>query len=381
MNSNILTPTSSNKQTEATAEVIKLGMDIHKEKYVVVRQMDNQAPQSPQRFTPQEFLCWVKKQRSLAKRVVSCYEAGCFGYALHRKLEAMDIENLVVRPRNWDEYGRRVKTDKRDARELCSHLDRYLAGNKEALCVVRVPTKQEEQQRSLSRQREALGKELQRLQNVGTSNGLYYDIELKSTWWKPKVFEELKQDLPEFMLEILEPYQAILVVVDQQLREATAREERTANRLLPVGLGALTASVLDREFVDYERFTNRGQVASFTGLCPSEASLGNKRIQGSINKHGNPRIRHVLIEAIWRMLYFQPDYQPILYWKERMLNEPFSAAKKKKMAVAIARQFAVDWWRIQTGRMSAETVGLRLAYPTAYSTRALRQGRISKVYA
>ena len=127
--------------------------------------------------------------------------------------------------------------------------------------MVRVPTKQQEQERSLSRQRETLAKELKRLQNVGTSNGLYYGIELKSTWWKPKIFEELKQTLPEFLLKILEPYQSILIVVDRELREATAREERTANRLLPVGLGALTASLLDREFVDYERFTNRGQVA------------------------------------------------------------------------------------------------------------------------
>ena len=82
---------------------------------MVVRQIDNQVPQSPQRFTPQKFLSWVKKQRSLAKRVVTCYEAGCFGYVLHRKLEALGIENLVVRPCNWDEYGKRVKTDKRDA--------------------------------------------------------------------------------------------------------------------------------------------------------------------------------------------------------------------------------------------------------------------------
>jgi hypothetical protein len=43
------TPTSR-KQAEATAEVIKLGMDIHKTKYVVIRQIDNQAAQSPQSF-------------------------------------------------------------------------------------------------------------------------------------------------------------------------------------------------------------------------------------------------------------------------------------------------------------------------------------------
>jgi transposase len=374
------TPTS-NEQTEALAEVIKLGIDIHKDKYVVVRQVDQQGLQSPQRFSPERFLGWVKKQRALAKRVFSCYEAGCFGYVLHRRLEALGVENRVVRPRKWDEYGQRVKTDKRDAGELCSHLDRYVAGNKKALCIVHVPTEQQERERSLSRQRDTLAKERKRLQNVGKSNGLYYGIELEASWWKPKVFEQLKQTLPEFLLKILHPYQAILITVDQELKEATAREERTANRLLPVGLGALTTSVLDREFVDYERFTNRGQVSSFTGLCPCEASTGGKRIQGSINKHGNPRIRHMLLEAVWRMFYFQPDYQPILYWKERMLNEPFTAAKKKKMAVAIARQFAVDWWRIQTGRMTAETVGLRLAYPAAYATKALRQGRISKIHA
>ena len=80
------TPTSQ-KQTEAKAEVIKLGIDIHKSKYVVVRQIDNQAPQSPQTFSPLEFIGWADKQRRSSKRVVSCYEAGCFGFVLHRQLE------------------------------------------------------------------------------------------------------------------------------------------------------------------------------------------------------------------------------------------------------------------------------------------------------
>ncbi len=62
---NSLTSTST-QQTEVPAEVIKLGIDIHKKKYVVVRQFDNLAPQSPQRFGPAEFLAWVEKQRSKA---------------------------------------------------------------------------------------------------------------------------------------------------------------------------------------------------------------------------------------------------------------------------------------------------------------------------
>lgn len=211
---------TSHSQTEATAEVIKLGIDIHKTKYVVIRQIDNQPAQSPQKFSPAEFIVWVQRQRLLAKRVVSCYEAGCFGFVLHRTLEELGVENLVVRPRNWDQYGSSVKTDARDARELCGHLDRYLAGNDRALCVVSVPTLEQEQARALSRQRETLAKERKRLQNVGTSAGLYHGVDVPANWWKPKNFAQLCTEMPEFMKLILEPLQQVLEMIDKQLREA-----------------------------------------------------------------------------------------------------------------------------------------------------------------
>lgn len=377
---NKYTPTSQ-QQTDAKAEVIKLGIDLHASKYVVVMQIDNEGAKSPQRFKPEAFFRWAAKLPGKAKRVVSCYEAGCFGYVPHRKLEALGIDNLVVRPRKWDEYGSKVKTDGRDAAELCGNLDRYLAGNKKALSAVRVPTEQEEQARSLSRQRDTLEKERKRLQNIGTSAGRYHGFEVPGDWWKPKRFEALRRTLPEFLLDILEPFQRVLAGINQELREATAREERTANRLIPIGMGALTASILDHEFVDYFRFDNRRQVSSYTGLCPGEDSSGHSRRQGSINKHGNPRIRHILLEAVWRFFHFQPDYKPIQKWKQRMCEQRFGPAMKKKMAVAIARTFAVDWWRIQTGRIRPEDVGLKVAFPSAYSTQALREGRISKVYA
>ena len=378
-NKNATTPTSK-EQDKAAAEILKIGIDIHKSKYVVVCQYDNEAPKAPQKFSPEAFLAWTGKRAREVGEIRTCYEAGCFGYVLHRKLEAMGVSNLVVRPRNWDEYGSKVKTDGRDARELCSCLDRYLAGNERALTPVRVPSEAEERERSLSRQRDTLAKERKRLQNMGTSAGRYYGIDLPAEWWKPKVFESLSEALPEFLLELLQPYQRVLEVLDRQLREATAREERKANRLLPVGLGALTASVLDQEFVDYARFENRRQVGSYTGLCPGEASSGSKRTQGSINKHGNPRIRHMLIETVWRLFHFQPEYRAILRWSERMRSERFGKARKKKMAVAIAREFAIDWWRIQTGQVKPEDLGLKVAYPASYAAKAAREGRVSKIY-
>ena len=372
------TPTSK-KQDKAAAEVLKIGIDVHKSKYVAVCQYDGEAPKAPQTFTPEAFVAWAGRKAKEVGSVHTCYEAGCFGFVLHRKLLSLGVSNLVVRPRNWDEYGAKVKTDARDARELCSCLDRYVAGNTRALTPVSVPTEDQERERALSRQRDTLAKERQRLQNVGTSAGRYHGIELPSDWWKPKAFKGLLEELPAFMADILRPYQAILEVMDLQLREATAREERKANRPLPVGLGALTASVLDQEFVDYSRFANRGQVGSFTGLCPGEASSGGKRAQGSINKHGNPRIRHMLLEAVWRMFHFQPQYRPIVRWRERMEKEPFGPARKKRMAVAIARESAVDWWRIQTGAIQPEDVGLKVAYPASYAAKAAREGRVSEV--
>jgi hypothetical protein len=60
-------------------QVIKLGIDVHLDRYVVVRQIDGGAPQPPQRFSPTQFLEWAQKQTALAQQVYSCYEAGPFG--------------------------------------------------------------------------------------------------------------------------------------------------------------------------------------------------------------------------------------------------------------------------------------------------------------
>lgn len=57
------------------------------------------------------------------KIVCTGYEAGPCGYDLHRQQKALcqrpGWSNYVVAPQCWDERGRRVKTDQRDARERC----------------------------------------------------------------------------------------------------------------------------------------------------------------------------------------------------------------------------------------------------------------------
>jgi transposase len=116
---------------------------------------------------------------------------------------------------------------------------------------------------------------------------------------------------------------------------------------------------LEREICDWNRFKNRRQVASYTGMCPREDSSAQRRFQGSINKHGNPRVRTVLVEASWRLVQFQPTYKPVAKWLPVLTHPKTTKSKRKQIVVAIGRQFSVDWWRVRTQRCQVEDLGLK----------------------
>jgi transposase len=353
-------PQANRETSEPKTKTIKLGIDVHLDRYVVVRILDGGTPQPPQRFGAPEFLVWVAKQITLAQKVCTCYEAGPFGYSLHRKLEELGATSYVVRPRDWDEYGKKVKTDKRDAQQLALHLDRYVNGNQDAFCVVRVPTPEEEQARSVSRQRESFQRERQRLAAQGRSHALYYGEHLQGEWWQEKVWAISAAQLPAMVVNLLEPLRRLIAVLEVELKTRTREVEAAAPEPLPVGLGQLTSEILEREVADWNRFKNRRQVASYTGLCPREDSSSDRRFQGSINKHGNRRLRPALIECLWRLSVFQPEYRVVKRWRPELLNSKTSRPRRKKIIVAMARLFAVDWWRVRTGRCKAEDLGLKL---------------------
>ena len=173
------------------------------------------------------------------------------------------------------------------------------------------------------------------------------------------------------MLTLLGRYQRLLVAVNDEFEMLSTQIESVQATELPTGLGALTAQILDREIGDWKRFDNRRQIASYTGLVPSEDSSGERRSRGSITKHGNPRVRQILLEASWRFQQFQPEYKAV---KQRRTAIDEARAKnnkgaKKKLSVGLARQFIVDWWRIRTGRTTPEKLGLQMSWPAAYVLR------------
>jgi transposase len=125
------------------------------------------------------------------------------------------------------------------------------------------------------------------------------------------------------------------------------------------GIGELSRARIEAEIGDWNRFHNRRQVASYTGLCPGVSGTGGKFMGLSVNKCGNRRLRSVLVELAWLLPRYQPKYLPLLQWKKVL--EGTNRSPKKKAIVALARRLAVDLWRIRTGRCQPEKLGLQLA--------------------
>jgi len=336
---------------------IKLGIDVHQDFYVVVMQEGGANPKPPQRFRKEAFLHWAAKLKREGGEVHAVYEACGFGFALQRQLSALSIQCHVVCPQKLDEQNRRVKTDGLDAKALCLKLDRFVQGNRDALAIVRVPSEEEEQARAIHRQREQLVKARKQLEAQGRSLMVNHGIEPVQNWWKPRTFAALPR--PRWMKELLQNSQSILLGLQEKIAALTIQLQSAASPNQPRGLGKMTSVIIDREIGDWNRFSNRRQIASYTGLCPGEYSSGNTRLQSCVTKHGNPRLRAALVELAWRLVRFQPDYKPVRKWRQILAKGALATgAARKKAIVAVARQLAVDLWRIKTGRLRAEELGI-----------------------
>jgi len=336
---------------------IKLGIDWHAHEYRVVRIIENAGPEPAQRFTPEGFLKWVKKQGQLAQKVHSCYEAGAGGYVLHRQLSELGVGNVVVAPRKLDRDRKGVVNDSRDARELALDLDRYVRGNAKALRPVRVPTLEQEQRRQRSRQRDQMAAHRLSLAAQGRLLLLGQGWRESNHWWKSGRWQRLEGQLPEWLSEALEVFRRLILAVDQELGALTRTVEKSAPKVRPKGLGALTLEQIEAEVVAWERFGNRKAPGSYAGLVGGVSASGGYHCDLAITKAGNGRLRRNLIEAAWRWVVYQPQSRLMQRWGGILYNPKAHKRQRKRAIVAVARSLLVDLWRWRTGRVTPEQLG------------------------
>lgn len=348
----------NNGPKRAKAKQIFLGIDAHLRSYQVALKRDNAAIQGVQSLKFEELLLFCQKQLQWAQEVYAVYEAGPLGYVLYRRLKELGVKAYVSAPECL-EQGKR-KTNKLDARKLASRLYSYVQGDLEMMREVRVPSPELEQLRLHSRQYDQLVRMRKAMAMQGRSLVLAQGYgSMKGAWWRPMAYRKISQLLPPWIKGQLEVWQANLRLLDGQINER--KKELTQSlkeQAQPKGFGAQSTVQLDREIGDYHRFNSRRKIAGFGGMVPREYSTGPHQRLGSITKVGSPRIRRLILEMVWRLVRFQPNYRPIVQWREALCSA--NKALKKKAAVAVARRLLVDIWKIRTGRTTAQALGLVL---------------------
>jgi transposase len=305
--------------------------------------------------------------------VRAAYEAGPTGYGLARALRRRRVECVVAAPSKIPRgSGERIKTDRRDAELLVRLL---LAGK---LHAVRVPGDEEEALRDLVRAREAVRQDLMRarhrLSKLLLRRGIRFDDGGAWTERHRRWLDQVVLDWPAAQATLLDAKGAIDVLAHR--REGLEREiiallasspwSVQISRLRCLrGIDTLTAAGLCAEVGDFERFAKPGQLMSYIGLVPSEATTGQQRRLGSITKTGSAHARRLLVEAAWhyrkaprlgKTLTERQDGQPpaaiaIAWSAQRRLHRVWTRLEQRNkrrtlIAAAAARELAGFCWAI-----------------------------------
>jgi len=335
---------------------IYLGVDLHKKSITLTRIIDGATPEKARKMSWERFWEFVEQQLPLARQIHVVYEAGAFGFWPCRQLRALGVDGWVIHPEKLDPRQRRVQNDRLDSLHLAQKLQRYVGGNRKAMTVVYVPSEAEEHERLLARHRDALAKEKRALQARGRGLLLSQGIFATTGWDRAGVWEGLQPQVPAVLVRVLTDLRESIGHVAQQLQAVEQELVAAAPADLPKGFGKLTFELLRRQLCNYTRFKSRRRIAGFTGLCGGVSASGDYHLDLSINKAGSPRIRTLLIELAWRMIYYHPHYTGLRTWNR--LGGAGAAKRRRKMAlVATARQLVVDLWRWQTGRVTPAQLG------------------------
>ncbi len=297
-------------------------------------------------------------------RVAVGVEACGFGWLFQAQLREAGAE--VVTFATEALTGKR-KTNQRDAAALARLVaGRVVHGDLKSGRTVREPSPEEQKRRFLTRHRAQLVGHRGRIEGQG--RGLIYDSGIEAApecWWGrktwPRFADLLTRTGNEWLRDVLEKMREHALFVHDQilaLDDAIAALAPPAEHQ-PHGLGDLTAAMLDGEVMDWKRFNNRKQAGSYVGCSPSEHSTGEGQVLGNIDRQGNRRIRSALVEAIWRMLRWNPTWRGFAKHGDILRDKKGSSVRKKKACIACVRLLFIDLWRLNTGRTTLEAIGLK----------------------
>ena len=296
--------------------LVAIGIDVHKDKFALVAVLlvlgaqDQILGEVEVGSDYKEILAFIEsiKKKSLPGQTYSfvCgYEAGCLGYVLYHQLTAAGVRCVIMAPTTMlSEQGKRIKTDRRDARLIakCLCCNGYHP--------VHVPSAEDEAVRDYLRMRDdhqgALKKLKQQINAFVIRHGYIYD----GTKWTARHkswLTDLQNKLGEMLAETLKEYMISYAEQESKIERFDAKIEEIARsdryrKLVSklvcfLGIKTHTALSLIVETGDFMRFAKGNIFAASLGLAPGEHSSGSGVHRLGITKAGNKHLRTLLIEA------------------------------------------------------------------------------------
>ena len=314
-----------------------IGLDVHKKKFALCAVSDGQVVANTTMNSSHDGLLSYLAGYFKGAEITLAYEAGFSGYSLQRFLEGNGLTCLVVHAASIEVNARdRVKTDKRDAEKIA----RQLAQGR--LQGIRIPTLQEEQNRSVSRGREQVVEMRADLARQIKSKLMYFGLleaendRLISASYLKEIEEMKLQNEIAFVFRtfasLWRDLTKAIAEFDKELEkqaEVDAEAEETY-RSVP-GVGKVSSRLLANELGNLKQFPSVDKLYSFTGLTPSEFSSGEHVRKGHISRQGSSRIRKTLVECAWRAI----DKDPAL---KSDFDRIAVRAGKKRAIVGVARR-------------------------------------------
>jgi transposase len=312
-------------------------------------------------------------------RLVVAYETGRDGFWLARHLREHGIEVHVIHAASVAvaRTHRRAKTDRLDTNMLKRAFIGWLRGEPDHCTMAPIPTRDAEDARRPSREREKLTGERTRLVNrmkaalarFGVRN---FNPKLKKA---PERLADVRMPdgraLPPHTLAELKRTMTRARLLSDQIKEIEADRlarldaapEAGTHAMVRVlarvhGIGVETADMLVHEILSRD-LPNRRAVARYGGLTGAPDESGKRRREKGLARAGNARVRRGMIQLAWRFLRFQADSALACWYRVR--TEGATRGRRKALIVALARKLLIALWRLVTTGETPDGVVLRPA--------------------
>jgi transposase len=323
-------------------DTVFVGIDMHKLKWhVTARTTDLEL------FSGSIPGKWEALKRILDRyrdhRIHTVYEAGYFGFWLHDRLTEYGVGCIVTPPSLIpQEYGNKVKTDRRDSRKLAHFLAKGM------LKRVWVPTEKERYHRQvIRRRRQLIGDRIRTQSRIKAELRLHgLDIPEPQGKWTKIYLTNLgrirfkDRFMQESFNRLLELFYFLDEQIDKQTRllkelsEIELYKERVQILTTIPGIGMIAAMELLLELQDVSRFQRADQIAAYVGLTPSQYSSADKVRMGRITCIGKNSVRAMLIQSSWTLIR-----------KDGVMKEKYDRLKSrsggKRAIVAVARTLLI----------------------------------------